>query len=126
MARCIGTIKIWKGQKPQKQTKYTEWTEREALGRAPKARASFEVPKAQEASQLVDLAGNQIAWCHFGANGAFPNDVSGFERAQHETRNLHLTLRSEPKTRSFFTGFILSGWKTKKRNSNKNILALHF
>ena len=34
--------------------------------------------------------------------------------AKHETRNLHLTLTLAPKTRSFFSGFILSGWKTKK------------
>ena len=49
MTRYIGTIKKLKRVKtPQ-------------IDRAPKARASFEVPKVQEASRLVNLAGNQIA-----------------------------------------------------------------
>ena len=72
-----------------KKLKRAKTSEINRINRAPKARASFEVPKAQEASRLVDLAGNQIALCHIGANSVIPKVVSDFEIAQqsmkHET-----------------------------------------
>ena len=49
MTKYIGTTKKLKRAKTPE------------INRAPKARSSFEVPKAQEASRLADLAGNQIA-----------------------------------------------------------------
>ena len=61
LAIIFGNGTMYRHDKNLKRAKTPEINQIYRINRAPKARASSEVPKAQEASRLVDLAGNQIA-----------------------------------------------------------------